>query len=276
MNRRTCRWKRTCLFGVLFLLVLSFLIAAVVCFFILLSHSLSELDPYDISLIGLDLQVVVVLKTLTGGFVKRLSLSASPPSEDVTLNIMDVYLLPIISTNWTNITVPTQLDSHPLSPFYALEGSVVIFNVTQVYNGGPITLQLLADNDSTYCQKIYPETTGNIIHECIINKSGFYRVSFNGNGTAVAMVTYNTKGIDLNGVEPYCQLNQLTNCSLPLTFVKRSYLILNYRQYYSYFTVHVDQDPRTELYCFVLLFITVLIPLVVCAIILWHQINKLK
>ena len=248
-----------------------------------ISCSLSRLHPKNITVFNPQPNAdnIIELTQVNGDPAKELQLSAMTSGKDESLNVMSVYNLkkPIIT--WSNLTINTTLDNHPLQPYYALPGSVVTFNIRSINfdeeeEGGDIsfTLQLLNEAGDSLCKKTFEvefpvnnNDSLNIIHTCVINETDYYRVWYNGKGSAKAIMTYDTLVLDVNGLNPTCHLNEFTNCTLFPSFREKSFLILKFNIDYSTFTVQVVYIPRTELYFFVLIsiaFVAAVFGLVIC------------
>lgn len=262
-------WKRLiikCLFSIFFFFALSIAISL---FIGLLTHYLSN-HPVTTPLTGIDgVQVTLILKTLSGGLVKSLSLSV-PTNKD--LNEIDVYMLPshVIAANWTNSTVYTQLDNHPGDVFYAMEGSIITVN--NITTSRSFKLQLI-HNEASYCGKNFTGLEKEKYYKCVVDKSDFYQLQYTSDSedSIDASVSYNIKEIILDDIPPDCRISQLNNCTLFLSFTRKYNLVLSYKQYYSSFPIRTETSPRYELYCFVLLFPIVLLILFVSVYLFCHR-----
>ena len=249
----------------------------------LISHLLSQLHPRNITVFNPlpNADNIIKLTQVSGDLAKELQLSAMTSEKDESLHVMSVYNLKKPKITWSNLTINTTLDNHPLQPYYALPGSVVIFNIRSINfdeeeEGGDVsfTLQLLNEAGNSLCKKTFEvefpvnnNDSLNIIHTCVISKTDYYRVWYNGKGSAEAQMTYDTLVLDVTRSDPTCHLNEYTNCTLFPSFREKSFVILKFNIEYSTFTVQVVYIPRTELYFFVLLaipFVVAFFGLVIC------------
>ena len=273
-----------------FLIVLTIAISGTL---LLISHLLSRLDSKNITVFNPlpNADNIIELTQVNGGLAKELQLSAMTSGKDESLNVMSVYNLKKPRITWSNLTINTTLDNHPMQPYYALPGSVVTFNIRSIYfdeeeEGGDVsfTLQLLNEAGDLLCKKTFEvefpvnnNDSLNIIHTCVISETDYYRVWYNGKGSAEAIMTYDTSVLDVTGLDPTCHLNEYTNCTLFPSFREKSFVILKFNIYYSTFTVQVVYIPRTELYFFVLIsiaFVVAFFGLVICVCFSYHYICK--
>ena len=276
-------------FLVTFLIVLT--LAIFVTLF-LISRSLSQLHSKNITVFNPQPNAdnIIELTQVNGNPAKELQLSAMTSGKDESLHVISVYNLkkPIIT--WSNLTINTTLDNHPMQPYYALPGSVVTFNIRSINfeeegeEDVSFTLQLLNEVGNSLCKKTFEvefpvnnNDSLNIIHTCVISKTDYYRVWYSGKGSVEAIMTYDTLVLDVTGLDPTCHLNEYTNCTLFPSFREKSFLILKFNIDYSIFTVQIVYIPRTELYFFVLLaipFAAAFFGLVICMCFLYHFICK--
>ena len=257
-----------------------------------ISHLLSQLHSRNITVFNPqpNAENIVELTQVNGDPAKELQLSAMTSEKDESFNVMSVYNLKKPKITWSNSTVNTTLDNHPMQPYYALPGSVVTFNIRSIYfeeeeEDVSFTLQLLNEADNLLCKKTFEvefpvnnNDSLNIIHTCVISETDYYRVWYNGKGSAEARMTYDTSVLDVSGLKPTCHLNEFTNCTLFPSFREKSFVILKFKNIdYSTFTVQIVYIPRTELYFFVLLaipFVAAVFGLVSCMCFLYRFIRK--
>ena len=247
-----------------------------------ISRSLSQLYSRNITVFNPlpNADNIIKLTQVNGGPAKELQLSAMTSEKDESLHVMSVYNLKKPKITWSNLTISTTLDNHPLQPYYALPGSVVTFNISSINfeeeeeEDVSFTLQLLNEVGNSLCKKTFKvefpvnnNDSLNIIHTCVISETDYYRVWYNGKGSAEAIMTYDTLVLDVTGLDSTCHLNEYTNCTLFPSFREKSFVILKFNIEYSTFTVQVVYIPRTELYFFVLIsiaFVAAVFGLIIC------------